>query len=203
MLEAINSAGGLSPEADSRNIILTRDGKTYKVNLLALYEGGDLRQNVPLQQGDVLNVPDRQFNKVFVFGDTSAATTGSGSAAFEGGSGSTRSRSLYMSKGRMTLVEALSDAGGISQDLSDAARIFVFRGGLGKPKIFHLDAKSPDAFLLADRFPLQPRDVVFVDRAEGIRWNQIIEQIQPTVALLNQFIGIPFPSATRSVNIEP
>jgi len=45
--------------------------------------------------------------------------------------------------------------------------------------------------------------VVFVDRAEGIRWNQIIEQIQPTVALLNQFIGIPFPSATRSVNIEP
>jgi polysaccharide export outer membrane protein len=203
VLEAINSAGGLSPEADSRNIILTRDGKTYKVNLLALYEGGDLRQNVPLQQGDVLNVPDRQFNKVFVFGDTSAATTGSGSAAFEGGSGSTRSRSLYMSKGRMTLVEALSDAGGISQDLSDAARIFVFRGGLGKPKIFHLDAKSPDAFLLADRFPLQPRDVVFVDRAEGIRWNQIIEQIQPTVALLNQFIGIPFPSATRSVNIEP
>jgi len=67
VLEAINSAGGLSPEADSRNIILTRDGKTYKVNLLALYEGGDLRQNVPLQQGDVLNVPDRQFNKVFCF----------------------------------------------------------------------------------------------------------------------------------------
>ena len=161
--------------------------------MLALYEGGDLRQNVPLQQGDVLNVPDRQFNKVFVFGDTSAATTGSGSAAFPGGSGSTRSRSLYMSKGRMTLVEALSDAGGISQDLSDAARIFVFRGGLGKPKIFHLDAKSPDALLLADRFPLQPRDVVFVDRAEGIRWNQIIEQIQPTVTLLNSIYWNTFP----------
>jgi polysaccharide export outer membrane protein len=189
VLEAINSAGGLGPEADSRNIILTRDGKTYKVNLLALYESGDLRQNVPLQNGDVLNVPDRQFNKIFVFGDTSAATTGSGSAALPGGSGSTRSRSLFMSKGRMTLVEALSDAGGISQDLSDAARIFVFRGGLGKPKIFHLDAKSPDALLLADRFPLQPRDVIFVDRAEGIRWNQIIDQIQPTVTLLNAFDG--------------
>jgi len=61
----------------------------------------------------------------------------------------------------------------------------------------------PMPFCWRDRFPLQPRDVVFVDRAEGIRWNQIIEQIQPTVALLNQFIGIPFPSATRSVNIEP
>ncbi len=177
VLEAINSAGGLGPEADSRNIILTREGKTYKVNLLSLYEGGDIRQNVPLQAGDVLNVPDRQFNKIFIFGDTS------------GGSISTRSRSLFMSNGRMTLVEALSDAGGLSQDLADAARIFIFRGGMGKPKIFHLDAKSPDALILADRFPLQPRDVVFVDRAEGIRWNQIIAQIQPTVTLLNVFDG--------------
>ena len=194
VLEAINGAGGLSPEADSRNIVLTRDGKTYKVNLLTLYEGGDLSQNVPLQQGDVLNVPDRQFNKIFIFGDTSSSTTGSGSAAQPGGSQSTRSRSLYMSKGRMTLAEALSDAGGISQDFADAARIFVFRGGLGKPKIFHLDAKSPDALLLADRFPMQPRDVVFVDRAEGIRWNQVINQIQPTVDLLNStWAGVPKP----------
>jgi polysaccharide export outer membrane protein len=191
VLEAINSAGGLGEEADSRNIILTRAGKTYQVNLLSLYEGGDLRQNVPLQNGDVLNVPDRQFNKIFIFGETSAATTGSGSAAIPGGSGSTRSRSLYMSKGRMTLAEALSDSGGISQEFADAARIFIFRGGLGKPNIFHLNAHSPDAFLLADRFPLQPRDVVFVDRVEGLRWNQIINQIQPTITLLNSIISIP------------
>ena len=91
----------------------------------------------------------------------------------------------------MTLAEALSDAGGISQDFADAARIFIFRGGLGKPNIFHLNANSPDAFLLADRFPLQPRDVVFVDRVEGLRWNQIINQIQPTITLLNSIISIP------------
>ena len=88
----------------------------------------------------------------------------------------------------MTLTEALSDSGGISQDLADAARIFVFRGGLGKPKIYHLDAKSPDALILADRFPLQPRDVIFVDRAEGIRWNQIINQVQPTITLIDSAI---------------
>ncbi len=92
-----------------------------------------------------------------------------------------------MNKGRMTLTEALSDSGGPNQTLSDPARIFVFRGGLGKPEIYHLDAKSPDALILADRFPLQPRDVVYVDRAEGIRWNQIIGQVQPTVDLANSF----------------
>ncbi|MDD5461891.1 MAG: polysaccharide biosynthesis/export family protein [Methylococcales bacterium] len=188
VLEAINSAGGLSHEADARNITLTRGGKTYNVNLLALYEGGDLSQNATLQHGDVLNVPDREFNKIFVLGETTSSTIGGGVSVAAGGTLSTRSRSLYMSKGRMTLTEALSDAGGISQDLADAARIFVFRGGLGKPKIYHLDAKSPDALLLADRFALQPRDLIFVDRAEGIRWNQIINEVQPTINLINSVI---------------
>lgn len=183
VLEAINGAGGLSSEADSRNIMLTRNEKTYNINLLTLYEGGDLSQNVPLVHGDVLNVPDRQFNKVFVLGESNIVNS------FAGGTNSVqRSRSIFMDKGRMTLTEALSEGGGLNQETADAARIFIFRGGLGKPEIFHLDAKSPDVLLLADRFPLQPRDVIYVDRAEGIRWNQIIAQIQPTLTLLNSFV---------------
>lgn len=178
VLEAINSAGGVTQEADQRNITLTRKDQTYSINLLALYEGGRISQNVLLKNGDVLNVPDRQFNKIFVLGETSKA-----------GTGAARSQSIFMNKGRMTLTEAISDAGGSEQTTSDPARIFVFRGGLGKPEIFHLDAKSPDALLLADRFPLQPRDVIYIDRAEGIRWNQIIGQIQPTISLLNSFDG--------------
>ncbi len=198
VLEAINNAGGLGPEADSRNITLTRGDKTFSINLLALYEGGDLRQNIRLQGGDVLNVADRQFNKVFVLGETNLVNS------ITGGSNQTqRSRSIIMNKGRLTLTEALSEGGGINQETADAARIFVFRGGTvsGKPEIFHLDAKSPDALLLADRFPLEPRDVIYVDRAEGIRWNQIIDQIQPTVTLLNSFDGSlkikPFAAAPR------
>ncbi len=166
VLEAINGSGGVTTEADQRNISLTREGKIYSINLLALYEGGDMSQNVLLKHGDVLNIPDREFNKIFVLGDA-------------GGSG----KPIYMNKGRMTLTEAISEAGGPNQETSDPARIFVFRGGLGKPEIFHLDAKSPDALILADRFPLQPRDVVYLDRAEGIRWNQIIGQVQPTIGL--------------------
>ncbi|WP_340124446.1 polysaccharide export protein [Methylobacter svalbardensis] len=179
VLEAINSAGGVKSEtADQRNVTLTRDGKTYSINLLSLYEGGDTTQNVMLKHGDVLNVADNNFNKIFVLGETTI-----------GGSNAGRSRSLFMNKGRMTLTEALSDGGGVNQSTADAARIFVFRSGINKPEIFHLDAKSPDALLLADRFPLQPRDVIYVDRAEGIRWNQIIDQIQPTITLLNAFDG--------------
>ena len=178
VLEAINDAGGVTDESDRRNITLTRKDKIYNINLLALYEGGQTNQNVRLQHGDVLNIPDRHFNKIFVLGETSGS-----------GTGSARSRSIFMNKGRMTLTEAISDGGGVDQTTADAARIFLFRGGLGKPQIFHLDAQSPDALLLADRFPLQPRDVIYIDRAEGIRWNQIIAQIQPTITLLNIFDG--------------
>ncbi|MDP1788245.1 MULTISPECIES: polysaccharide export protein [Pseudomonadota] len=178
VLEAINSAGGVNSAADLRNITLTRNDKTYSINLLSLYEGGDVAQNVLLQHGDVLNVPDNQFNKVFVLGET-AMGRGFG----------VRPRSVIMNKARMTLVEALAEAGGMDQEVADAARVFVFRTGLGKSEIFHLDAKSPDALILADRFPLQPRDVIYVDRVEGIRWNQIIAQIAPTVQLLNIFDG--------------
>ena len=180
VLEAINSSGGLGPEADSRNITLTRNDKTYSVNLQSLYEGGDLSQNVRLENGDVLNVPDRAFNKVFVLGETNLVNSIAG-----GSNQSQRSRSVVMNKGRMTMTEALSEGGGFNQETADAARVFVFRGGLGKPEIFHLDLKSPDALLLADRFPLQPHDVIFIDRAVGIRWNQIIAQVQPTITLLS------------------
>ncbi len=174
VLEAINNAGGVTPESDLRNITLTRKDKAYSINLLSLYEGGDLSQNVLLQHGDVLNVPDDAFNKVFVLGESTIGQR------FRG-----RPRSVKMNKARMTLTEALSEGGGLIQETSDAARIFVFRTSLGKSEIFHLNARSPDAFILAERFPMQPRDVVFVDRAPGIRWNQIISQIQPTVNLLN------------------
>lgn len=192
VLEAINRAGGLSPEADSRNITLTRNDKTYNINLLALYEGGDLSQNVLLERGDVLNVPDRSFNKVFVLGNTNIVNS------FAAGTNSSqRSRSVFMNKGRMTLIEAISEQGGINQEVADAARIFIFRGGLGKPEIFHLDAQSPDTLLLADRFPLQPRDVIYIDRVAGIRWNQIINQIQPTITLLNSFVQPYNPGAFR------
>lgn len=177
VLEAINSAGGVTALADLRNITLTRKDKTYSIDLLSLYEGGNINQNVLLEQGDVLNVPDNMLNKVFVLGDT-----------MFGRGFSQRPRSVIMNKGRMTLTEALAE-GGFDQATSDAARVFVFRASLGKSEIFHLDAKSPDALILADRFPLHPRDVVFVDRAEGIRWNQIIAQVAPTVQLLNIFDG--------------
>jgi len=76
---------------------------------------------------------------------------------------------LFMHKSRMTFVDALGDAGGINPITSEPSKIYVIRKG-AKPQIYLLNADSPDALLFADRFGLQPRDIVFVSTSRITRW---------------------------------
>lgn len=180
--DAINLSGGLTPNADMLHVTLTRgDGRVVPIDLLALYEQGDLSQNLLLENGDVLNVPDNTPNKVFVLGEV----------------GSPASRLL--NKGRMSLAEALGDAGGVDPLTSNAGHVYVIRNHKAKPEIFHLDARSPDAMLLADRFSLAPHDVVFVDAAEVTRWNRVITQILPTAQTINQSTNSDWPTGIENL----
>jgi polysaccharide export outer membrane protein len=144
------------------------------VDLQALYEEGDLSGNVLLQDGDVVNVWDREYNKIFMLG-----------AIMSPGS-------LTMKKGRITLAEALSDRGNINQFTANPYQIFVIRGG-DQPAIYHLASLEPDAMMLADRFPLRPRDLVYVDEADVVRWNKLISMITPTTNTLQSWGYSNFP----------
>jgi polysaccharide export outer membrane protein len=175
IIEAVNKVGGFTNEADHSQVLLTRDGTTWRVDLQALYENGATGQNVLLQAGDIINVPDRQMNKVFVLGEVK------------------KPGSMVMNKKRLTLAEALADAGYIEQLTSNPHWIFVMRGQADKPELYHLDSKSPDALLLADRFPLRARDIVYVDAADLARWSRVIANIMPTASLLNTVSGIDYP----------
>jgi polysaccharide export outer membrane protein len=170
--DAISQARGLTPEADLRGVTLNRGGKAFTLDLQALYEQGDVSQNWLLQDGDILHVPDRSRNKVFVLGEVRKPS------------------SRVMVKGRMTLAEAIGDSEGFDPVSSNPAKLYVIRGSFDRPTIYKLDAESPDALLLATQFQLQPHDVVFVSAHNLTRWNRIISQIQPTVQLLWQAMDI-------------
>ena len=175
VLEAVNRAGGFGPEADHSRVLLTRKGTTYRVDIQAMYEAGATEQNALLEPGDILNVQDRSFNKIFVLGEVA------------------KPGSLIMTKRRSTLAEALSDAGYIAQDRSNPKWIYVMRGESDVPELFHLDGSSPDSMLLADRFTLKPRDIVYVDAADVVRWNRVVSNILPTAQTLNFTSNARYP----------
>lgn len=168
LVEAVNLAGGQTPEAALQRVQVVRDGESHTFNVRALLERGDMSQNLLLQDGDVVFVPENSYYAVHMLGEVR-----------EPGA-------IPMSRGRLNLAEAITRSGGFEQATADLERVFVFRGTYADPQVYWLDAKSPDAMLLATQFQMQPQDVVFVASSGLARWNMVISQILPTVQTLWQ-----------------
>lgn len=160
--EALSRSGGLLPTADRSEIEISRAGKTYHINLPQLIARGIDPNSIVLQSGDLVRVAARDEGKVFVLGEV------------------TTPRALVMVDGRMTLNEALGEAGGLSTLTAGARHVYVVRSSPDMtPLVFHLDARSPVAFALAENFQLQRKDVVYVDAHPLANWNRVISLLLP------------------------
>jgi polysaccharide export outer membrane protein len=168
ILDAINRAGGALADADLQNVGVTRNGKRYTVDVAALLETGDQQQNVLLEDGDIIDVPDRSNSRVFVLGEVG------------------RPVSLPMNRGRLTLADAITGASGLDPKSSDPHMIYVIRGAdkTLSPEVFKLDMTQVDAVLLMTKFELQPKDVVYVQVANSARFNRLLDTITPALNTL-------------------
>lgn len=167
--EAVGLAGNFTPEADLSNAVLTRKGQNTKIDLMALYGKGEIRQNLQLSDGDMLYIPDRRNMKVYVMGEV------------------TKPMSVQMNLHGLSLTEALGEAGGVNPETSDPQHIFVVRAVGDKAEIYHLDAESPDALVLGDQFKLQPMDVVFVEATDSTRYDRTITKLYTTSQIVRNF----------------
>jgi polysaccharide export outer membrane protein len=187
LTEAIGRAGGFTANADQAHLLLLRAGRSYPLDLSRMVEQGRSPSDVSLLHGDVLRVKSRDASGVFVMGEVNRPVT-----------------ALPRQDGTLTLADALSQAGSFNVQSSDAKQLYVLRlrqpsGTDGEsspspgmpPQVFHLDARSPVSMILASRFQLEPRDVVYVDASDVVRVSRVLNLLLPAID------GIPAALVTK------
>ncbi len=123
---------------------------------------GRLKKYVPNPQVNV-RVSDFRGQKVYVLGEV------------------TKTGFLAINDQQLTIADALSMSGWINPTTADPSFIYVIRGDYTCPQIFWLDAKTPDKLLLAERFSLQPKDILYVSSAPIANLNRALNQFLPIV----------------------
>lgn len=171
LAQAIGTATINTAQADISNLVLTRDGHDYHLDLDALNDGSKAAPDIYLKPGDHLYLPYNDRHEVYVVGEV------------------VRPMAISFKTTDLSLTQALGRAGGLDPVTSNGKSVYVIRGAAERMKrpatVYQLDAKSPVAFVLGDQFMVKPGDVVFVAPAGVTRWNRVLSQLLPLSGIIN------------------
>jgi polysaccharide export outer membrane protein len=160
---ALAEAGGVQPDGDASRVLVSRDGKTVRVDLPAMAAAGKRAEALYLRANDKVRVVARADNPVFVAGEVG------------------RAQAVPMQDGRLSLAQAIAAAGSVNANTSQPSGVYVVRPKAdGTPQVFQLDAKSPTGLAMAARFALQANDLVYVEAAGLMKWNRVVSLLLPT-----------------------
>lgn len=165
LIEAISAAGGPAPAsavatrgggtmsmaspsgasedaADLGRAFVIRDGRHLRINFERLLRDGDLSQNIYLQPDDFVYLPSATRGSVHVLGAVN------------------NPRAVEYT-GRMTLAQAVAQAGGTHVREAHTSHVHLVRGSLAEPKVAVIDltkiVKGTEHDIL-----LEPNDIVYV-----------------------------------------
>ena len=179
LLDVIAAAGGAKSAVYETFVRLSRGGVTAAIPMELLVS--DPAENIYAQPGDVLTLV-RLPQSFTVFGAT-------GTNAL-----------IPFTAERMTLVEALAKSGGLQDQRSDPAGVFLLRfepprtvKALGRPAlatgpgattpvVYRLDLRNAKSYFLAQRFPIEDKDIIYVANAD-------MNELQKFFTLLNTLTG--------------
>jgi polysaccharide export outer membrane protein len=178
LLQLIGAAGGGGLPVHEIFIRLSRGGVTATVPLETLLANPE--ENIFAEPGDVLTLVRRP-QTFSVFGATGKNTA------------------ITFKSDKLSLSEALAQAGGLRDDLADPSAVFLFRyepvsvvRALGQPiatnaprdispVAYRLDLSDAKSYLLAKRFPVRDKDVIFVADAESRDANKVFTALSNIV----------------------
>jgi polysaccharide export outer membrane protein len=171
LVDAISKAGGATKEPHQVDVVIRRGKKVSRIPL-SLVQGG---RNSVLAAGDEVTLESNI--KVF---NALGSTTKTGQVPF--------------AKLDPTLLDALSQVGGLSNETASNTGVFVFR--LREPKgrqdeqgnwhpdsvIFKFDMSKPETMFIAQAFEIKPDDTIYVTTAPTVEWLRSVAPIAQAVA---------------------
>lgn len=157
--QAIGQAGGLSTEgyeykaqnsdldvlADLENSFLIRDNKKLDIDFQQLIRSPSIRDDIFLKPGDYIYIAQYDYREIYVLGNV-------------------RSAGRYQYLQEMTLMQALSTAGGwtlVGPYASDTSNCLVIRGELENPRFVKCNLNEIVKGEAKD-FYLVPGDIIYV-----------------------------------------
>lgn len=174
--DAIAKVGGFDEKADPIGMQLRRGNKVYNIDYMNAFKA-----NLPLERmlvlpNDQILVPSltetQKDQKVFVLGEVQR--TG-----------------VVAIQRKLSLAEALSSAGGLNAINASSHGIYVIRNTAEKQiDVFRLDAKNALSLAMAERFEMNPSDIVYVDASGLATWNRLLGLIMPTESAIGSGVNI-------------
>ncbi len=174
LLDLIAEAGGAKAPVYQTFVRLSRGGITATIPMDTLVSHP--AENIYAWPGDVLTLIEvPQSFSVFGATGTNAKVNFTGE--------------------KMTLAEALAAAGGLNDSRSDPAGVFLFRfepaavveafkapelatgPGGSSPIVFRLDLSDAHSYFLAQRFPMENKDIIYVANAQLTQIRKFFELI--------------------------
>lgn len=182
LLQGMSLGGGFDPNANLRSARLSRNGKVQPVDIFALLTSGDQRQNVWLRTGDIIYLPDRSLQQIFVFGSVK------------------KPGPVQMLNGQLNLAQAIASVE-LRETGYDLAHVRIIRSL--SPTRGELIVVDFDRMMRGQTLPfiLQEGDIVYVPRSQMGSWNDVIAEILPSLqtisAILQPFVVIKFLSSSN------
>lgn len=159
LLEAIGKARGVRDDAALERGFVVRDRTLLPVNLASLLLRGDTSRNIYLQHGDLVYLPLGAELRVYVLGEVR------------------QPRAVPITHGRLTIIQAIAEAGGLLPIESDEASIKLIRGNWESPVVYTLSYAT--VLEEGHRISLQPGDRIIVQPTALTTFTRYMQQLLP------------------------
>ncbi|WP_227526685.1 polysaccharide biosynthesis/export family protein [Psychrobacter sp. 4Dc] len=171
LYSAISKAGGATETGDSNSIVLNRNGRNYNIGLQTLRQIGSSGNQIYIQDGDSIHVNSQSRNQVYVLGEFGQVEP------------------VPILEQGLSLAQVMGETKGLNPLTANAAKIYVVRDNpeYQRTNIYYIDMQTITNLAIANRFEMQPNDILYVDPTGLTRWNRVISSILPSTTAIRSF----------------